>query len=315
MTKSVWLIGLLSIILVSCAQKDPVRQSLKEISSAVKSHDWDKFQKYVDVEAVANHYFDDMVKFLEESTKGEDTTFLSGFVTGLTMLMKPTLINSFKTALKDLVLGEVSPDTEMYQTLSEIKWSDLDKRVKSIKKEGAKAIVTIATDSLNINLRMNRIGDVWKLTAIDFYGLLQTVISKEEKAISKEGGKAQHQEIDTTQKIVQKAKKAYLDSVIVRNVHVGETVLGGKGVFGEIKNIGSKTLKEVEITVYCLDKQGKPVYEKKFHPVLVIEFFPVDNEPLKPNYSRKFGYRLDDAPSDWAGKVKVVITNVEFQVQ
>ena len=92
------------------------------------------------------------------------------------------------------------------------------------------------------------------------------------------------------------------------------TYLGSVGVFGEIKNNGDRTLKEVEITTYCLDKNDKIIFEKTYHPVLVLEnSFMMDNTPLKPNYSRRFGCKLDDAPSDWSKKVKVIVTDIEFQ--
>lgn len=111
-----------------------------------------------------------------------------------------------------------------------------------------------------------------------------------------------------------KVKKAYFDKIEVRNIHLGTDFLGTIGVFGEIKNNGDRTLKQVEITTYCLDKNDKVVFEKTFHPVLVSEYsFMSDNTPLKPNYSRRFGYKLDDAPSDWSKKVKVAVTDVEFQ--
>lgn len=111
-----------------------------------------------------------------------------------------------------------------------------------------------------------------------------------------------------------KAKKLYFDKIEVRNIHLGTDFLGTVGVFGEIKNNGDRTLKEVEVTAYCFDKNDNVVFEKTYHPVLVIEYsFMSDNTPLKPNYSRRFGYKLDDAPSDWSKKVKVAVTDVEFQ--
>jgi hypothetical protein len=103
----------------------------------------------------------------------------------------------------------------------------------------------------------------------------------------------------------------YLEKVIIRNVEIANAVLGGLGVFGEVKNTGDRTLDEVEITIYFLDKTGKPIFEKKYYPVLVSEM-SVDNEPLKPGYARKFGVTADDAPSDWARKVEVKITGVQF---
>lgn len=113
---------------------------------------------------------------------------------------------------------------------------------------------------------------------------------------------------------VDPAAAAYLSSVNVRNVSVSKTTLGDDGVFGEVKNLGDRTLKEVEITIYCQDSEGKTVFEKKYHPVLVSDLgFGDSNQPLKPSYARPFGVRLDDAPSDWSKKVEVKVTAVAFE--
>jgi hypothetical protein len=62
-----------------------------------------------------------------------------------------------------------------------------------------------------------------------------------------------------------------------------------------------------------LDKDGKDVFEKTYHPVLVTEFSMFgDKRPLRPNYSQTFGCRLDDAPSTWAKQVRVVVSDLEF---
>jgi hypothetical protein len=107
---------------------------------------------------------------------------------------------------------------------------------------------------------------------------------------------------------------AYLSKVLVRNVSVSKSDLGEAGVFGETKNTGDRTLKEVEITIYCLGSDGKPVFEKTYHPVLVSGLsFGDSNLPLKPGYSRQFGVKMDDAPSDWSKKVDVKVTAVQFQ--
>ena len=88
-------------------------------------------------------------------------------------------------------------------------------------------------------------------------------------------------------------KKSYFAKVVVQGVEIGKSVLDETGVFGEIKNTGDKTLTQVEITIYCMDENDSPIFEKKYHPVLVSEYsFTRDNEPLKPNYSRKFGVKL-----------------------
>ncbi len=107
---------------------------------------------------------------------------------------------------------------------------------------------------------------------------------------------------------------AYLGKVLVNKVKIGKSVLDEPGVFGEVKNTGDRTLKEVEITIFCLGGDGRPVFEKTYHPVLVSSFsFGDANQPLKPGYSRQFGVKLNDAPSDWAKAVDVKVTTVHFQ--
>lgn len=96
---------------------------------------------------------------------------------------------------------------------------------------------------------------------------------------------------------------------------MGESSRGGPAFWGEMKNNGEKTLRRVEITVYCLDEAGKPVFEKAYYPVSVpVSFFNSSEHDklLKPNYGRKFGYRLDSVPSAWAGKIDVKVTEVEI---
>jgi hypothetical protein len=106
---------------------------------------------------------------------------------------------------------------------------------------------------------------------------------------------------------------AYRSKIIVKGVTVSPSTFGGKGVFGEIKNRGDRTLSKVEITIYYLDKNGNPIFEKSYDPILVSRFsFGDSNAPLKPGYSRKFGYRVDDAPSEGDGKVEVKVTTIAF---
>jgi len=105
---------------------------------------------------------------------------------------------------------------------------------------------------------------------------------------------------------------AYLPRVSLVGIRV-EDSLTGKGVFGEVKNNGDRALSKIEVTIYCLGRDKKPVFEKTYTPVLVGPFsFGDEAQPLKPGYSRKFGVRLDDAPSDWSGDVDVKITAVTF---
>ena len=110
------------------------------------------------------------------------------------------------------------------------------------------------------------------------------------------------------------AEEAYLSRVVVSNVRVAPDILDQIGVFGEITNTGDRTLRKVEVTIYCLGEFGRPVFEKRYHPVLVTELpLSADQEPLKPGHSRTFGAKMDDAPLSWTRGVEVKVTSVTFQ--
>lgn len=109
------------------------------------------------------------------------------------------------------------------------------------------------------------------------------------------------------------AESAYLDKIIVMGVVVEPMTLGRKGVLGEIKNGGNRALSDVELTIYCLDKHGSPIFEKSYHPVHASDVSMVSsNLPLKPGYSRRFEVIINDAPSEWSGRVEVKVTKIEF---
>lgn len=108
---------------------------------------------------------------------------------------------------------------------------------------------------------------------------------------------------------------AYLPRITVREVSVGDSTTGRVGVYGDVKNLGNRTLSKVKVTIYTLGREGTPVFEKSYHPVLVIDgkySDGRDNTPLKPGYSRSFGVRMDDAPREWTRKVRIDVAAVEF---
>ncbi|MFO7903158.1 MAG: FxLYD domain-containing protein, partial [Pirellulaceae bacterium] len=109
-------------------------------------------------------------------------------------------------------------------------------------------------------------------------------------------------------------KQEYLPNIELRDVHVGESVLGEPGVFGELKNTGPRTLMEVEIIIYGLDDTGRRVFETRYHPLLVSDssWSTDPDSPLKPNYTESFGCKIQEAPSDWSGRIEVVVHDIRF---
>ncbi len=109
-------------------------------------------------------------------------------------------------------------------------------------------------------------------------------------------------------------KQAYINKIRIINLKAAETRPERLEVSGIIRNLGNRTLNKVEITIFFLDKDGMPIFEETYSPVWVSEYsFGTSNKPLKPNYSRGFGYSIDDVPSDWAKKVKAKITDIRFE--
>jgi len=109
-------------------------------------------------------------------------------------------------------------------------------------------------------------------------------------------------------------KQAYINKVRIINLKAAETTPERLEVSGIIRNLGNRTLNKVEMIIYFLDKDGMPIFEETYSPVWVSEYSTgVSNKPLKPNYSRRFGYSIEDVPPDWAKKVKAEITEIRFE--
>jgi hypothetical protein len=112
-------------------------------------------------------------------------------------------------------------------------------------------------------------------------------------------------------------KSKYLKFVQLSNFQVADSKKHSfeepeKGIFGTITNKGDKTLKEVKITVYFLDHNGTRIGEKDYFPVLYSKYSS-SGVPLKPNYVKDFGYKLESyAPSNWNGKIEYKIAEIEF---
>jgi hypothetical protein len=109
------------------------------------------------------------------------------------------------------------------------------------------------------------------------------------------------------------ARRAYAENIVLRDIQVGESILGEDGVYGELKNTGDRTLSEVEITVYSLDSQGQPIADTTHYPVRESGsgWSTRRSIPLRPNYAQKFGYKINGS-SDWSGEVRVEVTNLVF---
>jgi formylglycine-generating enzyme required for sulfatase activity len=94
-----------------------------------------------------------------------------------------------------------------------------------------------------------------------------------------------------------KDQDAYAAKIEISDVKAGEKNKGNARVTGRVKNAGDRVLDELELTVYYLDDDGKPLFEdgkarpcfSKAWPVLLNSDKAGDHRaPLKPGETRTF---------------------------
>ena len=94
-----------------------------------------------------------------------------------------------------------------------------------------------------------------------------------------------------------KDQDAYATKIAISPLERGNPKKENARISGTIKNTGDRTLDEVELTVFFIDDDGKPVFEdgkarpsfSKTYPVLVNSDQPGDHRaPLKPGETRAF---------------------------
>jgi hypothetical protein len=101
-------------------------------------------------------------------------------------------------------------------------------------------------------------------------------------------------------------KAAYMDSVLQKHL---------PGVEFKLKNKGTKTIKEIKVTVYFKDKDGNVIHEENFYPVHAASFKP--SGPLKAGYiwqmERGHFYTAKNVPSEWKqGNAVASVTDLEI---
>jgi uncharacterized protein YpmB len=101
-----------------------------------------------------------------------------------------------------------------------------------------------------------------------------------------------------------KEVQAYFDKIQIKNLRLRRNQYELK-VAGNIVNSGKRYLSEIELTIYCLDEEERPVCEKKIKTV------SSDGKPLKKYQKRRFSLAIPDVP-EGAKEVQVIVTDIEF---
>lgn len=81
---------------------------------------------------------------------------------------------------------------------------------------------------------------------------------------------------------------------------------------GYVQNVGDKPIYGLEIMIYGLDSNNKPIFEKRDNSII---FNTGDSEDiLKPNYKKSFSiyFEENEVPIDWPKRYKFEITELEL---
>jgi len=147
-------------------------------------------------------------------------------------------------------------------------------------------------------------------------GNLQPARDKYAEALQADNGNALAQakvkELEERMSSVQE-DLAYASNIVFGEVRVEPAVVGGMGVFAEIKNKGGRSLKMVELVITFLGKKKQPLAEQVFRPIEAVPGVTKgENSPLLPGQARQFGLRVENPPPGWTKKVSIRVNNLEF---
>lgn len=157
-------IGITSIFFYLRFVQSPL-YSLKLASDAVANRDWESFQKYVDVDALASQIVEEAASLALEESGSEDLgDFGEALFEGFVELAKPALKSEIKEIIReDVESGRFQEAEEEPDLLSVIFAS----RSAEVQINGKIAKVTLSTDSYKAVLRMRKKDGYWQLFAID----------------------------------------------------------------------------------------------------------------------------------------------------
>jgi hypothetical protein len=103
---------------------------------------------------------------------------------------------------------------------------------------------------------------------------------------------------------LRKEARAYFDKLKISDIRLVHTN-GDLRLFGSIANAGNRHVKDIELTIYCLDEEDRPVCQQ--HHVTTSS----DGKPLKKNELRRFVATIPDI-SNSAKEVQVIISDIDF---
>ena len=89
------------------------------------------------------------------------------------------------------------------------------------------------------------------------------------------------------------------------------------GVTFKMRNTGTRTLVQVEVTAYFKDSADKVIAKQTYYPILPAQYSWEDHTQLTPNYvwEMRGGSFLaaSGLPSEWEGAAEAKVTDIRFE--
>ncbi len=189
----------------------------------------------------------------------------------------------------------------------------------SVAGDTARAVVKITAPEIMIERFNLLLYEIYRMRVVD------SVISPQDKSLQlpiigitgiaslvKESGgwrvHGQWQEQRKKEAEISKFKLDYVQNKLkIRNINIKEYQDIHKTLLtATLKNMGQRTLKDVEIFLVCSNIDDKPRYTVTEHPI------SESGKPLGPKRARKFEIDLTNVPSDWARRIEIKIVNCKF---
>ena len=255
--------------------------SITLIQQAVKNHNVDKFERYVDLDTLYGRAYDD---FISKSVvpKNDAEKVASAFATGIMQMFKPTVVS----ALKDATLKEISGTQKLEASakqqkgdvkegINKISAANKNAEIKNIsviskESEVANVGITLYDKELNsdfiLKVKMNKLENgEWRVKEIT--NLIEYLESVKNAEIKK---------IKERDRIVKETIDKYI-KVQLKNAEVmgtgGPSGLIKKNVLqisAELSNLTDQTLKDIKVYAKINRKDGVHVKTEDFSIVEVI---------------------------------------------
>ncbi len=139
------------------------------ILRSIKSHDWEKFQTYVDIDSLSESLIDDISEFFTEKLEESGSGGIFGKILnkGLGEALKPKIKEKFKESLQQFV---ESSDRENERSGDLKKKLLMNSSITCLEKEGKIAVVALNIDdgekNVTVKLKMRQTENHWQLIEI-----------------------------------------------------------------------------------------------------------------------------------------------------